>query len=481
MSLGLLSEIAGIPVKVSKKYFFVSVAILIFYIINPSSWSSCNRTYKKEFPDEEDDDASFFQKVYCYGGKMGWHVPEGFLFPEKQMLDVGWSMWVNGLPSYGSVDETKEEGGSFVSTPVRPFRFIKASLVPSHLRTSFSFSFKVFQMMESSPEITLPKNCLSTVYELQESYKKGLEVFKKQASYIFLNHAVSLNTWTASTWSKHLQRCFIEKEGTHEDISNLPPLTKYNYKRKSKPRRKGKVPTKKTRYTCRRSRITISSSDDNNSDDDSQPSGDAVAQLGIAAVQFPVPFGNPRQKIRRMNAVDDAGKNDEMDLPDMRGEVSVFDLYSPPAIPLDEDGCGREERALTGGANSGGLRNKNRDGENGGNSSSSNRNRLLPNTQDGMVAFGAALRGITSVFSRRVVLLKKRVIKRTPGGALESAKCDKCKRIMSNHYCLLPKEGTGIVLEDGNDDEICGVNHCNLCKGENAENFTKRCIHHEHA
>ena len=142
-----------------------------------------------------------------------------------------------------------------------------------------------------------------------------------------------------------------------------------------------------------------------------------MAQPGIEALPLAVPLLNVARKKRRTHAVVNEGRKRNENLPDMRAEVPVLHLYPPPAtiIDGDRDGDGNEgigDPFLTGGINNGGLRNKNCDGEKGGSSSIGSRNRLLPNAQDGMVAFGAALdEENASVFSRRVVLLKKRIIK----------------------------------------------------------------------
>jgi len=35
---------------------------------------------------------------YTYGGKLGWQVPQNFEFPARCKLDIGWKLWLQGLP-----------------------------------------------------------------------------------------------------------------------------------------------------------------------------------------------------------------------------------------------------------------------------------------------------------------------------------------------------------------------------------------------
>ena len=62
-----------------------------------------------------------------------YHVLISFRFPRKIKLDVGWKMWMVGLPCYKSSDND----GSSKLSPICPFRLLKAEMLPMAIRGDF--------------------------------------------------------------------------------------------------------------------------------------------------------------------------------------------------------------------------------------------------------------------------------------------------------------------------------------------------------
>ena len=99
-----------------------------------------------------------------------------------------------------------------------------------------------------------------------------------------MKHNLAQYRSTAATWSKKIQRYSIEKEGTAEDIANLPPPTVKNYNRKVNVSRKVKESTKKTKYKRPIQKKVIVSSDTSDDATDDSLSSESIESPQVPAI-----------------------------------------------------------------------------------------------------------------------------------------------------------------------------------------------------
>ena len=78
---------------------------------------------------------------------------------------------MNGMPGHGHMPPGSD---TFVSTPIRPFRFLKPCFLPHKVRRAFVAMFSIYRMMESSPDVLLPQDGIASTDEVLVSYKKVL-------------------------------------------------------------------------------------------------------------------------------------------------------------------------------------------------------------------------------------------------------------------------------------------------------------------
>jgi hypothetical protein len=73
--------------------------------------------------------------LYNYGGRLGWHAPQGWNFPTKTLRKSGWRLWLKGIPGV-----------------VRPFRSLDPKFLPSNaVKDRFKLEWRhIFQMMENA-------------------------------------------------------------------------------------------------------------------------------------------------------------------------------------------------------------------------------------------------------------------------------------------------------------------------------------------
>jgi len=100
------------------------------------------------------------------------------------------------------------------------------------LPTSVSIPFKncwrpILQLMESAPGIDITRGMTMTDELISSYYQIGLNHVKSKASYIW-EKMTSHESWSISSWSKHIKHSSIEKWGSENDKAARPPATYRN-------------------------------------------------------------------------------------------------------------------------------------------------------------------------------------------------------------------------------------------------------------
>jgi hypothetical protein len=142
--------------------------------------------------------------LYTYAGRF-WDVPQNFAFPTSVKRDVGWRLWLQGMPSYTTVDEN----GAVIQNKVKQFRNFLPARLPKKLAEIFKLHWRpVYLMMEKGmgeiPEVLTPE-IVNNLYDL------GTEYLKTRVRYVFTNDKLHHNEWVIATWAKYLTRSMIEK------------------------------------------------------------------------------------------------------------------------------------------------------------------------------------------------------------------------------------------------------------------------------
>lgn len=162
--------------------------------------------------------------IYQYDGRY-WHTPKDFQFPEGAKLDTGWQRWLSGMPN----NVTKAENGSILAAPIRPFRKLKANMLPVGLRSKFSNGWKpIFDMMEKAPGLENLHDSYNHEYITAKFDVAQCFLQTHRMQYVFQNEKYNTNDWRVSQWSKMLRRSSIEKNGTETDKQNLPAATSHH-------------------------------------------------------------------------------------------------------------------------------------------------------------------------------------------------------------------------------------------------------------
>ena len=166
--------------------------------------------------------------LFAYSGRF-WDVPEGFLFPSGIKRDVGWKLWIQGMPAYAIVGEN----GEIVSRKIKPFRKLLPSRLPKKVADTFKLIWRpIFTMMEEG----ITGNVLASTDEsmltsemINSLYNEGTDHLRtKRVSYIFDDQKFHHNDWTISTWSKYVSCNKINQMGNELDKRNLPIEARFN-------------------------------------------------------------------------------------------------------------------------------------------------------------------------------------------------------------------------------------------------------------
>ena len=159
--------------------------------------------------------------LYTYAGRF-WDVPQNFAFPASVKRDVGWRLWLQGMPSYASVGEN----GAMIQNKVKQFQNFLPARLPKKLAEIIKLHWRpVYLMMEKGmgeiPEVLTPE-IVNNLFNL------GTDYLRRRVSYVFTNDKLRHNDWVIATWAKYLSRSMIEKKGTDEDKAHLPVATYLN-------------------------------------------------------------------------------------------------------------------------------------------------------------------------------------------------------------------------------------------------------------
>jgi hypothetical protein len=189
-----------------------------------------------------ENEAAIRHRLYLHDGRF-WHVPKDFEFPAGVRLDTGWKLWTCGLPS----NETVGADGIQVQAPVRPFRILKADMLPLEARKKFQLHWKpIFSLMEGAPGLDMSSDMDTQAISL--SFSVGKEYLKTRVSYVFANERSTPDQWGISTWSKKVARSSILKHGSTSDKDHLPEASRYNQPRQQhNPRRSHFADLRRTR------------------------------------------------------------------------------------------------------------------------------------------------------------------------------------------------------------------------------------------
>jgi hypothetical protein len=159
--------------------------------------------------------------LFTYHGRF-WDVPLSFAFPSSIKRDVGWRLWLQGMPDYRTVGEN----GVVLHSKIKPYRDFLPARLPQKIAEVYKLHWKpVFTMMEKGVGV-LPTEF--TIEVVDQLYDLGTEFLKTRVSYVFDNPRMHHNDWTMATWAKYVTRSMILKKGNENDKAHLPAATFLN-------------------------------------------------------------------------------------------------------------------------------------------------------------------------------------------------------------------------------------------------------------
>jgi hypothetical protein len=99
--------------------------------------------------------------------------------------------------------------------------------LPKPIRQGFNLHWRpIFEVMEACPGLDVAD---------EDSFEQGIAFLKSWVKYLFKKRRAKPMQWELSTWSRHVQRSSIEKNGTKSDKAALPTGTSHF----NKPRKTG--------------------------------------------------------------------------------------------------------------------------------------------------------------------------------------------------------------------------------------------------
>lgn len=159
--------------------------------------------------------------LYVYSGRF-WDVPESFLFPASIKRDVGWKLWLSGMPAY----RTEGENGAVVHNAIKPFRKFLPARLPKKIADIYKLHWRpVYLMMELGIGEIPEQLTAAIVNNLDE---RGTEHLQARVSYIFQNEKLHHHDWVIATWARYLSQSMIMQRGTEQDKSYLPAPTHFS-------------------------------------------------------------------------------------------------------------------------------------------------------------------------------------------------------------------------------------------------------------
>jgi hypothetical protein len=155
--------------------------------------------------------------LFSFGGRF-WDVPATFAFPAGVKRDVGWKLWLQGMPGFTA----EGENGIIERRNIKPFRKFLPARLPKKIADVYKIHWRpVFAMMEAGIG-DIPQNLTPDI--VNELYERGTDYLKTRVSYVFSNDKLHHDDWVVATWAKYLSRSIILKKGTDDDIRNLPAM-----------------------------------------------------------------------------------------------------------------------------------------------------------------------------------------------------------------------------------------------------------------
>ncbi len=155
--------------------------------------------------------------LFSYRGRF-WDVPATFAFPVGIKRDIGWKLWLQGMPGY----TTTGENGVIERRNIKPFRKFLPARLPKRVSDVYKLHWRpVFAMMEEGIG-QIPENLTPEIVD--DLYERGTEYMQTRVSYVFTNNRLHHNTWVVATWAKYLSRSVILQKGNAADKSNLPAM-----------------------------------------------------------------------------------------------------------------------------------------------------------------------------------------------------------------------------------------------------------------
>lgn len=184
------------------------------------------RTVDNRVPVIPENSNMIRRNFHFWNGKY-WHVPKDWDFPDKCLRRQGWDLWLKGIPSFRDKDG--------ISAPIMPFRRFDPKFLPKKLAVKFKSEWKVVygKMMDGVSQNIRNANVISDD-DVNESFNEATLFLQNEiCSFIFTKEKYkNHHNWTIGTWSKRLSREMILKEGSENDVKNLPEENHNNRKRR---------------------------------------------------------------------------------------------------------------------------------------------------------------------------------------------------------------------------------------------------------
>jgi hypothetical protein len=185
--------------------------------------------------------------LFSYSGKF-WDVPEDFEFPKGLKRNVGWKLWLQGMPGHSAVGENDE----ITARPIKPFRSFVPGRLPKKIADTFKLHWRpLFTMMEEGLD-GIPQN--PSAETIDDLYEQATEHLKTRVGFVFESDRLNPKNWTISTWSKNVKRSMIMAKGTEQDKANLPDENRFNRGHTGRKRRVNLQ--QQTRVARRRNQVT---------------------------------------------------------------------------------------------------------------------------------------------------------------------------------------------------------------------------------
>jgi hypothetical protein len=99
--------------------------------------------------------------LFWHSGKF-WGVPEDFEFPKGLKRNVGWKLWLQGMPGHNMMDES----GNITIRPMKSFRAFVPGRLPKKIADTYKLHWRpLFQIMEEGLDDILPMNPSTEIIE----------------------------------------------------------------------------------------------------------------------------------------------------------------------------------------------------------------------------------------------------------------------------------------------------------------------------